>query len=148
MAAKYKRYEELLLDIERCIGGLPLSRQQQEHFAETAAWRDRDLREERRENRAEMREAVRSRDKGDVKLTALQWLRNERHIDALGFAMSRELYGREMSDAPLRKKLNKLNVGRKPAQLGDLAQDVEDAHPWSRKLANKLVDIEELLDRY
>ena len=96
----------------------------------------------RRESRKDV-ETSKAEGKVSLRSACVDWLKVERKADELAFVMQ---WQSPADDKELRAKMTRADFKKKPRKLTELMDEIEAAHPWTRQLANNMLDLEECLD--
>ena len=76
-----------------------------------------------------------------------EWLSNERNLDDLWYTVLGKSCRDPARDRVICGRMSKILPGarKKPTMLDEHLDELEQMHPWSRALANKLFEIEDCL---
>ena len=129
-------------EVETCKSTGPFSPEQRAKYEEAAKKEAGFLLQCRRENRDDVKDA-KALGKKELRAACVDWLKTERKIDEIEFAMR---WREPKDDGKLKTEITKLDYFKKVHTLVEVMDAVELAHPWTRSLANTLLDAEERLD--
>ena len=139
--SKFMEDQELERELEGCRFVCPFAEELRRRLEQAARRRARSYEQLRPEEKAAVAAA---KNKTELRSACVDWLKGERKLDELDYAMQ---WRAPDDDAKLRAKIKKPDMWRKPHVLASLMAEVEAAHPWTRALANCLDDVVESLDR-
>ena len=139
--------QDLRKAIENCRTGKALTGEQRVELKEPAAERRQDLLDERREARQNINVAQAGKDKEVLREAIWDWLTNERYLDELECTMAQHNAGDSKRDQCISRRVDEIanDVRKKPKLVLAMLQELEEAHPWTRSLANKLCEVEDML---
>ena len=139
-------HRQLTLAIDDFRKGGAVTTKQRSQLEEVAEEKMRDLLVIRQEARVNLEEARRGHAKGAILEAYYDWLTNECRLDELLYAMFEQGCKDTTKDRVTCGMVGKI-LRKKPDALEVHVHEIEQLHPWSRALDNKLEDIEERLLR-
>jgi hypothetical protein len=143
LLAACKLRDQLERELESCKHEGPFSLERRVLFEEAARKEAELLMQLRQENRKDV-ENAKAEGNESLRSALVDWLKVERMADELEFAMQWQL---PTDDQNIRAKMAKVDFKKKPRKLIEFMDEIEATHPWTRKFANNMMDLEECLDR-
>ena len=141
-------YQQLLAAVHGCEGKGPMTQTERVRFGHAALERRSDLLKERLECRGSIDRVVEVPVFEDLLDAYGDWLQNESRLDELLHAMG-ERPEASQKDKTMCASVAKCSskVGKQPKMLLALLDDIQALHPWSKRLASRLAELDESWQR-